>query len=226
MESYINLTSQVTLTENEKEWRNLMRDTLYIKLKNRLTIAPNETVTLGQIADLYCENQKLLQEVQQIKAYVHRDSEGNRAVIEALDTIKFLKSTYDSLQIEVIGEPHTLIIIEAEKSRKRPVVFAICWLILFFGSGLAIMNFHSDVNMYDTQVRIVELLTGEVIERPLWFQIPYSIGVGVGMLLFFNHTFKKRKNEEPNPLEVEMYLYQENVNSYVIADEIRRKRQT
>ncbi|MNG19554.1 hypothetical protein D3C84_1037220 [compost metagenome] len=43
------------------------------------------------------------------------------------------------------------------------------------------------------------------------------------MVLFFNHIFRKRFNEEPNPLEVELYMYQENVNAYVIADEMRKK---
>ena len=43
------------------------------------------------------------------------------------------------------------------------------------------------------------------------------------MLVFFNHLFRKRFNEEPNPLEVELYMYEENVNAYVIADEMRRK---
>lgn len=43
------------------------------------------------------------------------------------------------------------------------------------------------------------------------------------MVLFFNHIFKKKFNEEPNPLEVEMFMYQENVNTYVIAEEIRNR---
>ncbi|MNO07817.1 hypothetical protein D3C81_2301760 [compost metagenome] len=39
------------------------------------------------------------------------------------------------------------------------------------------------------------------------------------MVLFFNHVFKKKFNEEPSPLEVEMYLYQQNMNQYVVAEE-------
>lgn len=201
-----------------------MQTLLYIKLRKKLTIAPLETVLLQQVAYLWCEDEALLHKVKQCTIYSHKHNDGNRTVIDALDIIRILKAEYGQLQVEIVGEPHILLMIEKISSRKRPIVFIICWLILFFGSGLAIMNFHADVNMYETQVRIVQLLTGEQIKRPLWFQIPYSVGIGIGMLLFFNHAFKKRKNEEPNPLEVEMYLYQENVNSYVVADEIRRKR--
>lgn len=199
---------------------------IYIKLKRRITITPLNVVQLKDIAELYCMDETVLEQVKKTQVYVHKQEDGNRNVIEALDIIKKLKKLYPTFQIELVGEPHTLLIIEKIINKKRPVIFFICWLILFFGSGLAIMNFHSDVNMYDTQVRIVELLTGKRIERPLWFQIPYSLGIGVGMLLFFNHSFKKRKNEEPNPLEVEMFLYQENVNSYVISDEMRKRRQS
>jgi stage V sporulation protein AA len=72
-------------------------------------------------------------------------------------------------------------------------------------------------------IRITELVTGGRSDHPLWFQIPYSFGLGVGMLVFFNHLFRKRFNEEPNPLEVELYMYEENVNAYVIADEMSKK---
>jgi stage V sporulation protein AA len=34
--------------------------------------------------------------------------------------------------------------------------------------------------------------------------------------------FKKKFNEEPSPLEVEMFMYQESVNHYVITEEYRK----
>ncbi len=39
------------------------------------------------------------------------------------------------------------------------------------------------------------------------------------MILFFNHVFKKRINEEPSPLEVEMFNYQQNIDHYMIINE-------
>lgn len=63
------------------------------------------------------------------------------------------------------------------------------------------------------------MMTGKEEEKPLLFQIPYSIGIGLGMILFFNHVFKKRINEEPSPLEVEMFNYQQSLDQYVILHE-------
>ncbi|MNW57963.1 hypothetical protein D3C74_358020 [compost metagenome] len=69
------------------------------------------------------------------------------------------------------------------------------------------------------------MITGERDEHPYLFQAAYSIGIGLGMIVFFNHLFKKKWNEEPTPLEVEMFLYQENLNQYVIAEEYKKKRE-
>lgn len=73
--------------------------------------------------------------------------------------------------------------------------------------------------MQKVHQRIFEMLTGEKEEYPLWLQIPYSLGIGVGMILFFNHLFKKRLNEEPSPLELEMFNYQQSIDQYVIMNE-------
>lgn len=80
---------------------------------------------------------------------------------------------------------------------------------------MTIMNFHYDVGMQETQQKIHYMLTGKVAESPLWIQIPYSLGLGVGMLLFFNHWFKKRFNNEPSPLEIEISKYQDALDDYI-----------
>jgi stage V sporulation protein AA len=78
------------------------------------------------------------------------------------------------------------------------------------------MNFHADVSMPLVHQRVYYLLTGKVEKNPLVLQIPYSIGVGMGLLVFFNHAFKRKFNEEPSPLEVEMFLYQQNINKCMV----------
>ena len=116
--------------------------------------------------------------------------------------------------------------IEGPVERRKPSValFVLVWLLLFFGSALTIMNFHADVNMQEVQIRIVEMITGHRNEHPYVFQVAYSVGIGFGMVMFFNHLFKKKWNEEPTPLEVEMYLYQKNIDQYVINEEYSKMR--
>lgn len=81
------------------------------------------------------------------------------------------------------------------------------------------MNFHEDVSMQSVHQRVYKMITGKEIEKPLIFQIPYSVGLGLGMVIFFNHVFKKRLNEEPSPLEVEVFNYQQSLDQYMIMHE-------
>ncbi|MGW6166866.1 stage V sporulation protein AA, partial [Bacillus altitudinis] len=76
-----------------------------------------------------------------------------------------------------------------------------------------------DVSMRLVHIRLYEMITGNTVEHPYLLQIPYSFGLGFGMILFFNHVFKKRLNEEPSPLEVEMFKYQLDLDHYVALNE-------
>ena len=73
--------------------------------------------------------------------------------------------------------------------------------------------------MLEVQQRLHYVISGKHSESPLWIQIPYSIGLGAGMILFFNHWFKKKFNEEPSPLEVEMFKYEEELQRYLAQKE-------
>ncbi|MGB9867068.1 MAG: hypothetical protein ACPLPR_04045 [Bacillota bacterium] len=83
--------------------------------------------------------------------------------------------------------------------------------LIFVGSATAIMNFHSDVSMKQVQSEVYRMLTGVRTDRPLLLQVPYSIGVAVGVYVFFNHIRLGGTKDEPSPLEVEMFLYDKNV---------------
>jgi stage V sporulation protein AA len=85
------------------------------------------------------------------------------------------------------------------------------------------MNFHEDVSMGAVHQKIYKIVTGHYVKKPLILQIPYSIGLGIGMIMFFNHLFRKRFNEEPSPLEVEVFNYQQDLDQYVIMSENKEK---
>ncbi|MBJ6363465.1 stage V sporulation protein AA [Paenibacillus sp. GCM10012307] len=201
---------------------NIATPILYLRLRKRITVRPGEEVTLGQAARLL-QHSSLDKELGQLVLYKHKTEDGNRYVIDILHIIHTIRQQYPGLTVEPYGDPQVLIMIAGKPRQPKKVVLVFSWLMLFFGAGLAIMNFHADVSMREVHQRITELVTGRRQEHPLWFQIPYSLGIGLGMLLFFNHLFRKRLNDEPNPLELEMYMYQENVNTYVIAEEMGKK---
>lgn len=191
---------------------------LYIRLRRRANVRKGSVVQLRHIAQIIVEPEY---ETALNELIIHKpqQEDGNRVLIDMMLIVRKVKERYPELQIEHFGEPHVLLEIFSDNKKASPVLIGLVWLLLFIGSGLAIMNFHADVSMLEVHQRIYELMTGKKVEHPLILQIPYSLGIGVGMVIFFNHLFKKKFNEEPSPLEVEMFMYQENINHYVITEE-------
>ncbi|THF78470.1 stage V sporulation protein AA [Cohnella fermenti] len=202
-----------------------METTVYLRLKRRIVIKQGAEVRLGDIARIVAEPE-LERKLAALSLLRVRPNDGDRLIVDMLHIVRCIRQAAPGVAIETYGEPHVLVeVTKSGQQKPRKIALALAWLLLFFGSGMTIVNFHADVNMPEVQRRVVELLTGSGDRHPWLFQIPYSIGVGLGMLLFFNRLFRKRRSDEPNPLEVEMFMYQENVNHYVITDEFRKKQE-
>jgi stage V sporulation protein AA len=195
--------------------------TLYIRFRKRVSIDKNQPIFLRDIADLLSDPE-IEQTLHSHIISKPKNEDGNLVLIDMLMVIRSIRQIYPYIQIEGFGEPHALIEVVSQKNRPHLIILALVWLLLFVGSGLTIINFHADVSMLQVHQRIYELLTGKRLEHPYFLQIPYSIGIGLGMVLFFNHVFKKKFSEEPSPLELEMFLYQENTNRYVITQEYEK----
>ncbi|MFC5531685.1 stage V sporulation protein AA [Cohnella yongneupensis] len=195
----------------------------YVRMRRRAVVKPGSNVLLGDVARLVVDP-KLERKLLRLPLHRITEADGNLLLIDMLQVVKAIREAEPGITIETFGEPHVLLEITASGEVKpKRWLLVLAWILLFFGSGMAMMNFHADVNMPAVQRRITELITGNNILHPWLFQVPYSLGVGLGMLLFFNRLLRRRLNDEPNPLEVEMFMYQENVNHYVITEEYRKK---
>ena len=54
-------------------------------------------------------------------------------------------------------------------------------------------------------------------------EICYSIGIALGILIFFNHFGKKRFSVDPTPMEVQMRLYENDIQTALVENASRRK---
>ncbi|UHA72916.1 stage V sporulation protein AA [Paenibacillus sp. 481] len=196
--------------------------TCYIRLRRRARVAPGTTIRLGDVAELVTVPEHWAAQLSKLPLNQPTRSDGKLMLVEMLSIAQAIKLVAPEMSIECYGAPHT--IVEIAKQPKKPnfVLVALVCMLLFCGSGLAIMNFHADVSMAEVHKRLMELITGQKNASATVFQISYSIGIGVGMLTFFNHIFRSKKNEEPTPLELEMFMYQENVNQYIITEKYAR----
>lgn len=197
---------------------------IYLQLRKHVRLPLGQAIRLGDVARVLADS-SLEPRLLDMILKQPRERDGNLVLIDMLHIIEHIQESIPDIQVEYVGEPQVLVEMVGKEKRPLPLLFILVWLLLFFGSALTIMNFHADVSMQAVQVRIVEMITGERDEHPYLFQGAYSVGIGFGMVLFFNHLFKKKWNEEPTPLEVEMHLYQENLDQFVIAEEYKKMHQ-
>ncbi|GAA0599530.1 stage V sporulation protein SpoVAA [Virgibacillus siamensis] len=191
-----------------------MADIIYLRMKKNVELNRMQRLYLKDIAYISAPS-ALKSEIENTFIYQVTKKDRNIIIIDSFMVIDHLNEMYPALELQLIGPDQS--IIRIKKVRKTPNIMLASgvWILLFIGTAMTIMNFHYDVSMQDVQQKLHYLLTGEEIKYPLWIQIPYSFGLGIGMLLFFNHWFTKRFNEEPSPLEVEIYNYQQDLDQYV-----------
>lgn len=193
---------------------------MFIQLEPKIKVEPEKKIKIKNLASIHCGNKKILNSILNIDI-VKVPIDAKNKVITVIDIINKIKNEHNNIDIVVFGEPEILVDIDTRRNANKVLqkikVMAVSTL-LFLGAAIAIINFHEDVNMENSLKSIYYLVTGEKVSKPLILQIPYSLGLGVGMLTFFNHTLKKKWKREPSPLELEMYMYKKNIDDYVLND--------
>lgn len=61
-----------------------------------------------------------------------------------------------------------------------------------------------------------ELVTGQESNGFTVMEIMYSVGIAVGIIVFYNHFGGKRITKDPTPIEVQMRLYEDDVNTTLV----------
>jgi stage V sporulation protein AA len=116
-----------------------------------------------------------------------------------------------------VGETETLVEYSPEKNKPNA---AVKWLkvvfvavVLFVGSSTAIMAFQTDSELPKIFRRYNEIFLGVSTQNPYWVNIPFSIGLAVGIIVFFNHFAGRKLTNDPTPIEVRMKVYEDEVTT-------------
>ncbi|RLL48155.1 stage V sporulation protein AA [Oceanobacillus piezotolerans] len=192
-----------------------MTNIVYLRVKKSVEIPYLKEIRLEDIAFVSTNDPKLKKRLEEIPLYRMTKKDNNLVVIDSFLIVEHLTALYQDIDIQLIGPTQSIVRVSPKSKKTAVPILVVVWILLFIGTSMTIMNFHYDVSMQEVHQKLYYLLTGERNEYPLWIQIPYSFGLGIGTLLFFNHWFNKRFNEEPSPLEVEIYNYQQDLDHYL-----------
>ncbi|WP_425446073.1 stage V sporulation protein AA [Dethiothermospora halolimnae] len=207
-------------------WCCINKKQIFIQFEPKIKVKPGEEIRLMNIASVFCKDKEIKDRVLDIFV-IKASDKAKSQVISSITIIEKIYKIYDNVDIIIYGGPEILIDIQVEKDSGKLLqiikVIVVC-LILSLGSAIAIINFHVDVGMEDSLKSIYTLVTGDKVKRPSILMVPYSLGIGIGMAIFFNNIFKKKWKKEPSPLEVEMRLYEKNMDEYILDETKHNKR--
>ncbi|KIL48118.1 stage V sporulation protein AA [Jeotgalibacillus campisalis] len=202
-----------------------MTQTVYIRLRRKINVQKGKPICVKDVADIRAPHIKLERFQKLVVVETDVSSAETYVLVDQLDMIELVRKQMPTVEIELLGASATLVELRDREKKGSLPLFLFVWSLLFVGAGLTIMYFHEDVSMKETQITMVQMMTGKRLEHPLWFQIPYSFGLGIGMILFFNHIFQKKFNEEPSPLDVEVYNYEQSLEDYIVDQERKKAAQ-
>ena len=200
---------------------------LYIKgEKNTEVKEPN--VTLGDILTMECSNSSIMNRIKPLRILKIPKKEQHRYVVSVLKIIECIHREIPGLQIQNEGESDLIITYEGEKKRNaiwQGIKVVVVAGITFIGAAFSIMAFNNDVSVTKMFSRIYLLLTGEESNGFTLIELTYFIGLIVGILIFFNHLGRKKFTADPTPLEVEMRLYETDIQETLIEAYARKEKE-
>ncbi len=201
-----------------------MNDILYMKIDQNIEV-DHMDVRLGDVAKLECTNASVKNRLKTLKILKVKEEKSNRYVFSVMKIVELIHEVYPDLEIQNLGEADFIIDYESpEYTRDRwsfVKVVLLC-ITIFIGSAFSIMTFNNDVGVTQVFNQVYELLMGQPSDGFTMLEITYSIGIAVGIIVFYNHFGGKRITKDPTPMEVQMRQYENDVNT-TLVDGCNRK---
>ena len=197
---------------------------LYIKGSRDVEVTKPD-VTLGDLLSMESTDKLMLAKVRTLKIVRFKKSGRQRCVVSLLKIIACIHGEFPQADIQNLGETDIIVTYEDQKTP------AYAWHIIktvfvaavtFFGAAFSIMAFNNDVDVTKLFGQIYELMTGQETNGYTVLEIAYSVGVTAGILTFFNHFGKKRFTVDPTPMEIQMRLYENDIQTTLIENSERR----
>lgn len=112
-----------------------------------------------------------------------------------VDIIEKVQALYPNMEVNNLGETD-FIVTYVEQGKEHPVwdfvKTVLISAVIFFGSAFSIMAFNNDINVTELFAQVYEQCTGAVSDGYTILEISYSLGLSVGIILFFNHFAGKK----------------------------------
>lgn len=200
---------------------------VYVMADEKVVVHQSQ-ILLQDIADVFCNATKMQNKLRTLPVCQELTKRESQQVVDLYKLLCDWMKDNPEVSVQFIGATKVLVEFEVEKRglaetlwTALKIVFACC--ICFFGATFTIMAFHNDIGIGGVFEKIYQLFMGRHPSGLYVLEISYSVGLALGIVLFFNHLGGKRISKDPTPVEVAMESYEQGVNQTIIAQDKSRE---
>lgn len=195
-----------------------MSTVLYLKIDRNIEV-DHVDVRLGDVAKLECTDGAVKNRLKTLKILKIQAEKSNRYVFSVLKVVELIHEIYPELEIQNMGETDFIVDYESAsyaRDRWSVLKLVLVCVTVFIGSAFSIMTFNNDVGVTQVFSQVYQLIMGRESDGFTLLEAMYSVGIAVGILVFYNHVGGKRITKDPTPMEVEMRQYEDDVNTTLV----------
>jgi stage V sporulation protein AA len=196
---------------------------VYLQFEQNIAVS-GRTVRLRDVAGIFCSDTSEISPIGDLVIATLKKDEQKR-VLSALEAVRLIGMYAPNATVTILGENEFVLTRASEKAASPISAFvltALVCLISFFGAAFSVASFNNDVDVSLLFEQILKTAKSTDDLLP-WLQISYSVGIPVGILVFYNHLSRKKMYNDPTPLEVEMRLYEQEENTAAILNQHRKE---
>lgn len=193
--------------------------TVYLKCERNIEVQ-TEDVQMTDVGSLQCSDPVVNAKLKALKVHHFGSNAPKRCVISVLKLVELMENACPGITVQVLGEPDVLVEwVEVKKNQRglKWLKIALVCLVSFFGTAFTIMAYHNDVGINEVFTEIYRIVMNREPQGLNVLEVSYSLGLALGIIVFFNHVGGRRLTKDPTPIEVAMRNYEEDVDKTLIA---------
>lgn len=195
------------------------RVVVYVKC-DRCVEVQSEDVYLKDLGSVRCADTTVAAKMKALKVHHFQSGDAKRCVISTLKLIQLMEQECPYILVQVVGECDVLVewvSVNKYKGHKQWIKIILVCLVSFFGTAFTIMAYHNDVGINDVFTQVYRMVMNREPGGLNVLEVSYSIGLALGIVVFFNHVGGRRITKDPTPIEVALRNYEEDVDKALIA---------
>ena len=186
-------------------------------------------VKVADICQVWCKDKTCMDRVNNITLYEFKPREEKRTykkVFSILDVIDKISEVFPDITVISLGEAEFVVEYTSKiggTGWKNVAKIVMVCVLVFFGSAFTIMAFNNDISITGVFEHFYSQILGK--EKPVFSELElfYSIGLAVGIVVFFNHIGNKKLSDDVTPIEVEMNKHRKDTYETIIDSTMEKE---